>query len=442
MSLCGCRELPVKCMGCGLDIVPRWTRCRHAALVFITMWMAIGCAQAQSAFALKNGDRIIFYGDSITEPRLYTSFVETYVLTRFPRDRFEFRDSAWGGDRVDGGRGGSVDVRLQRDVIAHRPTVFVLMLGINDGRGQPFNTPLYDRFAAGYEHIVGVLRRAIPELRITALQPSPYDEVTRAPVFGGGGYNGVMVRYGDFVKNFGEREGLTVADLNAPLVSVLVAAEAKDPALAKRIAGDGTHPGVAGHLILAEAVLKAWHAPALVSDVAIDAAAPRVRRAENANITDLRIGRGISWTELDDVLPFAVDLSDPAIALAVNCSDFAQALDRQTMEVNGLRSERYLLTIDADRIGTFDAAQLQRGINLALLNTPMTRQALEVHELTIQRNEVQFGRWRQVEMALANDSPPHKQAALAALNALQEDLLAKQRALAVPVAHHFELTPQ
>lgn len=416
--------------------------CRRAASVLIAMLMAMSDAQAQAPFALKNGDRVIFYGDSITEPRIYTSFVESYVLTRFPHDHFEFRNSAWGGDRADGGRGGPIDVRLKRDVIAHQPTVFAVMLGINDGRGQAYNTPLYDRFTNGYEHIIRVLREAIPDLRITVLQPSPYDEVTRPPAFGGGGYNGVMVRYGEFVKELGEREGFTVADLNAPLVSVLVAAEAKDPALAKRIAGDGTHPGVAGHLILAEAVLKAWHAPALVSDVAIDVAAKRIDRAASAKVTDLSVGTGVSWKELDDALPFAVDTGDPAIALAVSCSDFVQALNQETLQVTGLRPGRYALTIDGDRIGVFNREQLQSGINLAVLNTPMFRQALLVHNLTIKRNEVQFGRWRQVEMALGSDSPPHKQAALDALQLLQGELLSQQRAVAMPVLHRFELIPQ
>jgi hypothetical protein len=40
---------------------------------------AIACAQQ---FHLKDGDRVVFYGDSITDQRLYTTFVETYALTR------------------------------------------------------------------------------------------------------------------------------------------------------------------------------------------------------------------------------------------------------------------------------------------------------------------------------------------------------------------------
>ena len=43
-----------------------------------------GAARAEGPFALRDGDRVVFYGDSITDQRLYTTFVETYVVTRFP----------------------------------------------------------------------------------------------------------------------------------------------------------------------------------------------------------------------------------------------------------------------------------------------------------------------------------------------------------------------
>src|SRR6478752_6938588 len=35
-------------------------------------------------FYLKDGDRVVFYGDSITAQREYTARVEEFVLTRFP----------------------------------------------------------------------------------------------------------------------------------------------------------------------------------------------------------------------------------------------------------------------------------------------------------------------------------------------------------------------
>jgi hypothetical protein len=40
---------------------------------------------AEGNFYLKDGDRVVFYGDSISEQRLYPTFAETYVVTRFPQ---------------------------------------------------------------------------------------------------------------------------------------------------------------------------------------------------------------------------------------------------------------------------------------------------------------------------------------------------------------------
>src|ERR1700755_335857 len=101
-------------------------------------YVCIGFLTAVSAwpqaFALRDGDTVVFYGDSITDQRLYTTYAETYVVTRFPKRNISFVHSGWGGDRVTGGGGGPVDVRMNRDVIAYRPTVMTVMLGMNDGR--------------------------------------------------------------------------------------------------------------------------------------------------------------------------------------------------------------------------------------------------------------------------------------------------------------------
>src|SRR5258705_6619606 len=133
---------------------------------------ASGTAVAQDAFALREGDRVVFYGDSITDQRRYTSFVETYVVTRFPKLNVSFVHSGWGGDRVNGGGGGPIDVRLWRDVLPYNPTVVTIMLGMNDGGYRAFDQTLFDDYSSGFKHIVDTLKRQIPGVRITAIQPS------------------------------------------------------------------------------------------------------------------------------------------------------------------------------------------------------------------------------------------------------------------------------
>src|ERR1700719_3850276 len=119
-----------------------------------------GFLSAQQEFFLKDGDTVVFYGDSITERRIYSSFTEAYVLTRFPKLNVWFVNSGWAGDTVAGGAGGSLQVRLQRDVIAYKPTVVTILLGMNDGHYRRLNKTTYRDFTAGYEKLVRTLKAA------------------------------------------------------------------------------------------------------------------------------------------------------------------------------------------------------------------------------------------------------------------------------------------
>ena len=202
---------------------------------------------AQDKFALKEGDRVVFYGDSITDQRLYTTFTETFVVTRFPKLNVRFVHSGWGGDRVTGGGGGPIDTRLKRDVFSYHPTVITVMLGMNDASYQPFKQDIFDTYAKGYEHIVASVKKEIPGIRMTLIQPSPFDDVTRPPSFEGG-YNAVLVRYGEFVKELAKKNGLDVADLNTAVVEATKKAFASDPENAKNLNPDRVHPAPSGQL--------------------------------------------------------------------------------------------------------------------------------------------------------------------------------------------------
>ena len=137
---------------------------------FLGLGSVLGFApglRAEGPFAIKEGDRIVFYGDSITDQRLYTTFVETYIVTRFPSMNVSFVHSGWGGDRVTGGGGGRIDHRLERDVFPYKPTVVTVMLGMNDASYRPFDQKIFDVYAKGYEHLVESLKSNLPGVRIT-----------------------------------------------------------------------------------------------------------------------------------------------------------------------------------------------------------------------------------------------------------------------------------
>src|SRR5580704_14947889 len=192
---------------------------RFAAFLVLAL-----CARGAD-FYLHPNDVVVFYGDSITDQRLYTTYVETFVVTRYPKLPVRFVHSGWGGDRVTGGGGGPIDDRLKRDVLLYKPTVMTIMLGMNDGRYRAFDDETFRVFTDGYEHIVKSMKDAVPNLRITLIDPSPYDDVTRAPLFDGG-YNAVLLKYGEYLRTLAERNHLDFADLNTRLVNALQRANA------------------------------------------------------------------------------------------------------------------------------------------------------------------------------------------------------------------------
>ena len=407
---------------------------------FFLAFLLCASAFAQS-FALKSGDRVVFYGDSITDQRLYTTFTETFVVTRFPKLPVSFVHSGWGGDRVSGGGGGNIDVRLTRDVLAYRPTVMTIMLGMNDGRYRAFDPEIFNTYAAGCRNIVDTVKKALPGIRITLIQPSPFDDVTREPQFEGG-YNAVLVRYGEFLKELAAAPGLSVADLNTGVVAALKKAKETNPELAPRIIPDRVHPGPGGHLLMAGELLKAWGAPSIVSAVEIDAAANRVVGAENTEVKELAGTNGLSWTQVDGALPMPMDAKDATLMLAVRSSDFVEKLNRQPLKVTGLTAARYTLRIDDESVGSFTREELADGVNLAVLSTPMAKQAAEVHALTLKHNNIHAARWRQLQVPLEKDAPAHLRGAMDALDTLEGDLVLAQRTTAQPRARRYQLTAE
>jgi len=399
-------------------------------------------AKAQE-FQLHDGDTVVFYGDSITNQRLYTVFTEAYVLTRFPHMRVSFVHSGWSGDRVTGGFGGPIDLRLDRDVFAYNPTVITIMLGMNDAEYRPYDDGIFNVFANGYRHILDSIKIAAPQARVTLLEPSPYDDVTRPPEFAGG-YNSLLLKYGKFVRELARAKELAVADLNAPVVALLKAASAASPKPAELLIPDRVHPSPGVHLVMAKALLRTWGAPSVVFAVDIDSSAGTVIKAENTAIDS--IGRedqssAIEWTQTDLALPMPVEKDEETISLALRHSDVMDELNRQTLRVTGLPAGRYDLQIDDESMGAFAATQFAQGINLSAIKTPMSRQAQTVLDLTYRRNHLRFARMMMVDNALKEYHPSKLHETVDAMESLEQEVLSLQRAAALPKPHRYRLTP-
>jgi lysophospholipase L1-like esterase len=408
--------------------------------LFLFLASAPALAAPPATFALRDGDRVVFYGDSITQDGGYGRFVEEYVRTRFPRWDVRFHNAGVGGDTVRGGWAGTIDVRLERDVLALRPTVVTVMLGMNDGGYKPFDPTTLAAFGEGYRALVAKLEQTLPGVRLTLIRSSPFDDVSRPPQFAPG-YDDALRRLGCYVLALGAKEGATVVDFRDPVNAGIAAVAKENPDLAQQVVPDRVHPGPAGHIVMGAALLRAWQAPALVTRVEIDAAARAVVAAENTEVSGLAAtaGGGLSWTQLDRALPLPLAFEDAEVVLARKAGADLESLDRQPLVVRGLAAGRFDLRIDGRKVGTFTDAELARGVDLARRDTPMRAQAYPVKWSIGSGHEAQ--RLRR-ELLVAAGSDASLKAAADALAARDDAAQAQRSRDAIPKPRKYDLARQ
>src|SRR4051812_13638721 len=98
---------------------------KHRLLWLALLALAPLFVRAESN-ALQDGDRIAIIGDSITEQKLYSVFMEDYLLTCKPKKDLQTMQFGWGGETS----WGFFD-RMKNDALPYKPTVATTCYGMN-----------------------------------------------------------------------------------------------------------------------------------------------------------------------------------------------------------------------------------------------------------------------------------------------------------------------
>jgi hypothetical protein len=309
---------------------------------------------------------------------------------------------------------------------------------MNDGGYQPTTPQIDATYRTGYEHILDSITQNVPGARVTLLGPPPFDDVTAPPTFPGG-YNAVMQHFADVDRQLAQEHNASFVNLNPAVVSALEKAQSLDPRLAKLLLPDRVHPDPPAHWVMAEALLKGWNAPALVSSVTIDAAAGRPGHLDNASVEGLeKDGGALRWTETENGLPLPLIKDNATTAMLLEITDIQKELNQEPLIVTGLATGQYALRIDDRDIGRFSAEELAAGINLADYNTPMRSQAQTVSWDVRDLVETHYIHSR---MRIQNADTGAEGGGSDRLQAFEDSMEDKIYAEAAPVPHHFELKP-
>jgi len=406
--------------------------------------MLIAVAMIAADFYLKNHDRVVFYGDSITEQKLYTSYVESFVLTRYPDRDITFFNRGWAGDSSWGGGGGGPHERISKDVKGLQPTKAVVLLGMNDGGYVGVDPKIESTIRQWYPKVLDLLQALPGTPKLTLIRTSPWDDVAHHYASEGKppepwapwkGYNTVLQTYGMIVEEQAKNRGAVYIDFNEPLVTLLKEAVQAKSSEAEKIIPDGIHPGPGGHLAMAAELLKGWNVEPTVSSLEIDS---RTSSVVSFQRTTVKILDSLHWEQKDDSLPFIIPESDETVGLVRKLSRLNEQLNRQVLRITHLPSGRYQLTVDAHPVATFSSEALEQGVNLADYSTPMSEQSLKVFDLCYRRSEVDFFAWRTVRRA--NAHAQHAAEAAEGVARLAEDMRTEAQKLAQPIPHKFKLT--
>ena len=418
------------------------------------LWVVLvsGACAKDAVFPLRDGESVVFLGDSITEQRLYTTYIEAYALTRFPKLKCTFRNVGWGGDTAwlrqrahpdenvlfaakDADQQKMVETAvgagLARDVLPLKPTVVTVDFGMNDHAYMAFRQDIFSAYSRSQSEIVKVLAKN--GARVALVTPQPIEEHRADP--DKDERNLSLRKFSDGLNEICTKGNAVYVDQFDPYMAIMMQARKADPQ-AMVGGGDAVHPGPAGHTLMAWAILKGLGAPPLVSRVEVDvthANAPKVTASEKCVLSNAKYSqRTLGFDRMDDALPMPIDArAEPALKLAPVLND----LTRYEFTVKGLAAGSYDLTIDGEPAAVVTAEDLAKGYNLTSCKGPITKQAQDVLALVFRKNDAYFERWRNVQLNGGAETR------LQELDKQISDLETEINTARIPKKHHFELKP-
>ena len=397
---------------------PMTTRSLSALLSAMVLLPAAPAAMAQCP--LKDGDRVVFLGETATYQAMYTRFAMDYFTLRYPGLKVSFRNAGvWNEVATDG------LARLQRDVLSLKPTVVTVFYGRGDGGFADFQQGLYDRYTNAMTGIVTELKKS--GVRVVLLSPPAMDPDRSPPWANFNVYNNTLGRYAQSVKELATKETLEFYDVHALLLDVIKRSKAKDPKYT--LMNEGNEPNVQCHAVIAYALLKALGCKDQPSSLAIDIA-KAAATPDRCRVDDLKVqADSITFKRFDDALPTYLP---PAAHSALPFFPFTQDLNQYNFTVTGLQAGMWKLTVENMEVGTFTDKELAAGVNLATLPGPWIKIGEQVDNAAMEQQRLYFTQWHGVsKLEVPGRAQPEYQALLTKMSQIVDKFEAN-RIKAVP----------
>ena len=317
-------------------------------------------APIYTTLLLRKDDRLAIIGDSITEQRMYSRMIETYLTVALPELAITTRQYGWSGETAEGFK-----KRMVQDCLRFKPTIATLCYGMNDHRYNPFN----EATAKWYRENYGAVAKGLKDVgaRVVIGSPGPVGKMPSWVKTARGTVEDLNLNLCAFrnidIELANELE-VRFADVFWPMYTNLWAAKKRYGAAYEVSGNDGIHPDWAGHLIMAYAFLKGLGCDGNIGTITVDLAKQTATASAGHQVTKVSNGDiTLTSTRYPFCATGALD-QHHSIRSGMTLVPFLLELIRLVLIATGGAAAKYTITWGTEsRIYTKE--QLATGVNLA-----------------------------------------------------------------------------
>jgi len=211
-----------------------------ATLLASLVWMSAG------DIPLKEGEKIAFLGDSITQGGMGPTGYVSLVIQGLKANGV---NATAIGAGISGHKSNDMLARLQRDVIDKKPDWMTLSCGVNDVWHGPKGVPL-DQYKENITQIVDKAQAA--GIKVVILTATMITENPKDP------NNEKLASYNDFLRELAKEKKCLLAELNGAMQKELDEKEKAGGKRGKLLTSDGVHMNPLGNVMMASGVLRGF----------------------------------------------------------------------------------------------------------------------------------------------------------------------------------------
>ncbi|MEZ5299834.1 MAG: SGNH/GDSL hydrolase family protein [Verrucomicrobiales bacterium] len=310
---------------------------------------------------LKKGDRLAIIGDSITEQKMYSVIMETYLTACTPELDLGVRQFGWSGEKADG-----FYARMEQDCLRFDPTVATTCYGMNDHRYVPYTDEIGDRYRDFQTKIVQRFKEA--GVRVVLGSPGTIGKMpgwVKSATGTKEDLNLSLCKLRNIDIEIAKAEDVRFGDVYWPMLTAGFAAQQKFGQGYDIYGKDGVHPGWAGQTVMAYAFLKALGVNGEIGTIEIDLGAGKASASDGHEVAGCEGGTA---TLKSRRYPFCAAGGDPSkddnIRSAMGLIPFNEELNRFVLKATNATAETYTVTW-GDQSRDYSRADLENGVNLA-----------------------------------------------------------------------------